>query len=209
MTYRTSSNKTKTIQVKSISDPISLTGPWDVSLSSNQGEPTKTIFDELTSWTTSQDNEIRYFSGTITYRKQFKLSKKIIRQGHSLELDLGNVNVIAEIFVNGKNLGILWKAPFRINLDDAVREGVNDLEVRVTNLWPNRLIGDEHLTGDFKWNGLQVKQWPEWLLNNNPRPSERTTFTTWKHWSKDSQLLPSGLLGPVIIRPYARIKVLE
>ncbi|MDR1201827.1 MAG: hypothetical protein LBL58_09405 [Tannerellaceae bacterium] len=209
MTYQTSSNKTKTIQVKSIPDPVVLTGSWDVSFSSNQGAPAKATFDKLTSWTTLQDDGIRYFSGTATYRKQFKLPKKMIREGHSLELDLGSVKVIAEVIVNGKNLGILWKAPFRINLDNVVHEGLNDLEVRITNLWPNRLIGDEYLSGDFEWNGWQIKQWPEWLLNNTPRSSKRTTFATWKHWSKDSLLQPSGLLGPVVIRPYVCVIVLE
>jgi hypothetical protein len=179
MIYQTSSNKTKTIQVKSIPDPVVLTGSWEVSFPLRQRPAIKTTFDKLLSWPASQNDDIRYFSGTATYRKQFQLPEKMIGEDYSLELDLGNVNVMAEVIINGKNLGILWKAPFRINLDKAVRKGMNDLEVRITNLWPNRLIGDE-------------------------RTSERTTFTTWKHWNKDSQLQPSGLSGPVVIRPYAR-----
>jgi hypothetical protein len=205
---RTSSNKTKTIRVKSIPGPIVLDGSWEVSFPLRKGL-LETAFDTLVSWPASPNDDIRYFSGTATYRKQFKLPKTMMGEGYSLELDLGNVHVMAEVIVNGKNLGIVWKAPFRVCLDKAVHEGTNYLEVRITNLWPNRLIGDERIAEDFEANSWQSKQWPEWLLNNTPRPSGRTTFTSWKHWSKDSPLQPSGLIGPVVVRPYARVKALE
>ena len=204
----TSSGKTKTVQVKSVSKPIELKGPWEVSFPPNLGAPAKATFDKLISWSTSTDEGIRYFSGTATYHKRFTLTKDHIQAENSLELDLGSVKVIAEVIVNGTNLGILWKTPFRINLDDFVHKGVNDLEVRITNLWTNRLIGDEQLPEDFEWSDRRIRKWPEWLLNHTKRPSERVTFTTWKHWDKDSQLQPSGLLGPVIIRPYVH-KVLK
>ncbi|MDR2773916.1 MAG: hypothetical protein LBC19_04090, partial [Tannerella sp.] len=161
------------------------------------------------SWSTSSDEEIRYFSGTAACEKQFTLPESLIQDGYSLELDLGDVRVIAEIIVNGKNLGILWKAPFRVNLDGFVHKGVNDLEVRITNLWPNRLIGDERLPDDYEWRDKRIKKWPEWLANHTERPSKRITFTTWKHWNKDSPLQRSGLLGPVIIRPYVQVKVFK
>jgi hypothetical protein len=209
ITYVTSLGKTKTVQVKSVPEPVELTGSWEVNFTPGQGAPENVMFDKLISWSSSPDEGIRYFSGTATYKKQVILSENPVQSGHSLELNLGSVQVIAEVIVNGKNLGILWKAPFKVNLDNFVHEGVNELEVKITNLWPNRLIGDEHLSEDSEWGNGRMEKWPEWLLNNTKRPSKRVTFTTWKHWNKDSPLQPSGLLGPVTICPYIQTKILE
>ncbi|MDF7823445.1 glycosyl hydrolase [Pontiellaceae bacterium B12227] len=203
LTVHTTSGNTKTIQVPSVPEPVELKGSWNVHFPSM----TKTTFDELISWSDSSDTNIRYFSGTASYRKQFNLPQPLLDSNTSLELDLGTVCVIAEVIVNGKNLGILWKAPFTVNLDGAVQAGENTLEVRITNLWPNRLIGDEQLPNDIERRGPNVKQWPDWLLNNFQRPTERVTFAGFKHWNKDSQPQPSGLLGPVIIRSYARTEI--
>jgi len=206
ITYVTSSGVEKTLQAESVPNPIELTGQWEVSFPPNLGAPAKATFDKLSSWSLSPIEGIRYFSGTATYRKQFTLSKDLMGEEYSLELDLGSVKVIAEVMVNGKHLGILWKAPFRINLDNFAHEGANELEVRITNLWPNRLIGDDRLPEDFEWGDWTLKSWPDWLVNRTERPSERVTFTTWKHWNRDSKLQISGLLGPVYIRPYIRLK---
>jgi hypothetical protein len=202
----TSSGDRKSIRVKSVPSPVELTGSWEVSFMDGRGAPAKDIFNELISWTDSPDEGIRYYSGTATYRKQFTLGKDILK-GRALELDLGNVQVIAEVILNGKNIGTLWKSPFRIDLGDVARPGNNELEIRVTNLWPNRLIGDERYPEDYKRSGYLVTEWPEWLLHASERPTGRVTFTTWKHWSADSPLLPSGLIGPVILRPYAHVRV--
>lgn len=207
MTYITSSGRTESVQAKSVPTPIELTGAWDVSFPPNLGAPAAVTFDKLMSWSVSPDNGIRYFSGIATYKKQFTLPADRFAKGYSLELDLGNVQVIAEVIVNGTNLGVLWKAPFRIHLDDVVHQGVNELEVKITNLWRNRLIGDEGIAGDYEWQGNTLKAWPEWLINGTPRPSDRFTFSTWKHWNKDSSLLPSGLLGPVFIRSYQQVEL--
>jgi hypothetical protein len=105
---------------------------------------------------------------------------------------------MAEIELNGKNLGILWKPPFEVDVTDAVKTGTNVLKVKVTNLWPNRMIGDEQLPDDSKRkpNGT-LEEWPEWLLQGKPSPTGRYTFTTWRLWKKDGVLQQSGLLGPV------------
>ncbi|MDR2130423.1 MAG: hypothetical protein LBP56_04550 [Odoribacteraceae bacterium] len=204
--YVTSSGERKSIRVKRVPSPIELAGSWEVSFVDGRGAPAKEVFDELISWTDSPDEGIRYYSGTAIYRKRFMLGKDILKAGH-LELDLGRVQVIAEVILNGKNRGILWKAPFRVDLGDAARAGNNELEIRVTNLWPNRLIGDERYPEDYERSGYLVKAWPAWLLDARERPTKRVTFTTWKHWSADSPLLPSGLIGPVIIRPYVHARV--
>lgn len=206
MTYTTSLGETRTVQVDSIPKSIELTGPWNVTFPYNSGM-WDTTFDKLISWSNSSDERISYFSGTATYKKQFTLSEELLQSDYSLELDLGCVRVIAEVIVNGKKLGILWKTPFRVNLHDAVHKGVNDLEIKITNLWPNKLIGDERFPDDIEWNGSCIKKWPEWLTDHKKRSSERTTFSTWKFWNKDSPLQSSGLLGPVVIRPYIHVNV--
>ncbi len=199
MTYHTSTGKTKTVQVKSVPEPIELTGAWKVTFPNNPGAAKKATFNKLDSWSNSSDQEIRHFSGTATYVKQFELSEELVQAEIDLALDLGSVRVIAEVMINGKNAGTLWKAPFRISIDDFVKKGQNTLEVKVTNLWANRLIGDEHLPLDFERKGRKIKRLPDWLLNHTKRPSERTTFSSFKHWDKEDELQMSGLLGPVKI----------
>lgn len=202
--YKTSSGKKQSIEVKTTPKPIDLTGDWDVNFPLNKDKSEETVFKELTSWTSSTLDEVRHFSGTATYRKKVSIPSKFVGDDYSLELDLGSVRVIAEVIVNGQNLGILWKAPFRVSLENVVKTGENEIEVRVTNLWANRLIGDDRLPEDFEWGEWTLKSWPAWLINGEKRNSERTTFTTWKHWNKDSPLQLSGLLGPVQIRPYVK-----
>ncbi len=121
--------------------------------------------------------------------------------GRSVQLDLGVVKNFATVWLNGRKLAVLWKAPFVVDLGKAIQPGRNVLEVKVNNLWPNRIIGDEQLEPDVEWNGVTLKGWPEWLTEGKPRPKTgRITFTTWRFWNKDSKLLESGLLGPVTIR---------
>jgi hypothetical protein len=126
-----------------------------------------------------------------------------------LYLELGHVCVIAQATLNGRDLGILWKPPFAVDVTDIVRPGTNDLAVSIVNLWPNRLIGDEQLPDDGEWEpqhwGAVLRRYPQWLLENKPSPTGRLTFTTWKHWSKNDPLLESGLLGPVRIVPSAKV----
>jgi hypothetical protein len=120
-------------------------------------------------------------------------------------LDLGKVEVIAEVWLNGKALGTFWKPPFLCDITGMLRTEANELEVRVTNLWPNRLIGDEQFPDDRsrngEWKSGVIPAMPEWLQKGTPRPeSRRLTFCTRKHWHKDGALLPSGLLGAVTLR---------
>nr|WP_068890834.1 glycosyl hydrolase [Pedobacter panaciterrae] len=207
ISYTMGSGSVKTAEVSKLPKPIELSGSWEVSFPKNLGAPPRATFEKLISWPLSTDEGIRYFSGTASYKKQFSLTDDVIRKGNSLELDLGNVGVIAEVIVNGKNLGVLWKAPFRIDISNAAHTGKNDLEVRITNLWPNRLIGDAHYPEDVKGKYGIPDAWPNWLKDTSTRDSKRITFTTWKHWDENSQLQPSGLLGPVILRTYLHQKL--
>jgi hypothetical protein len=198
----TASGAVKTIEVPELPAPVALIGPWDLTFQAPVGAPPKTTFAGLFSWPEHPDAAIRYFSGTAIYRKSFVLPASSIRDPRSsMLLDLGRVEVIAEVTLNGKDLGILWKAPFQVDITAAARSGPNNLEVRVTNLWPNRLIGDEQFSDDVAWDGARIGAWPDWMVKGTPRPvKERLTFTTWKHYQKESSLLPSGLLGPVTVR---------
>ena len=158
---------------------------------------TRTMKTTQFSWTDHPDEGVKYFSGTASYEKEIEIPAGRLSAGRELWLDLGAVKNFAEVSLNGQDLGILWKPPFRANLTGAAKPGVNKLTVKVTNLWPNRLIGDEQLPPDVQWNGKQLASWPQWLLDGKPSPTGRLTFTTWHHWYKDDALLPSGLLGPV------------
>ena len=122
-------------------------------------------------------------------------------------LDLGDVRNFAEVTVNGKIFPVLWRPPFRVDITEALpqaEDAANEfpilnfqLSIRVTNLWPNRLIGDEKLPPDCEWRGPGLAKIPEWVEKGAPSPTGRHTFTTWRLWSKDEPLLPSGLIGPV------------
>lgn len=202
-TFTHASGKTKSLSIASIQKPIEVSGAWKVSFQPHRGAPAEATFDSLISWPKHEIPGIKYFSGTATYHKKINIPASYLGDNKFLQLDLGRVDVIAEVRLNGKDLGILWEAPFRVNITGAAKEGDNELEVRITNLWPNRMIGDEQYPDDCEWNGNgpTLKKWPDWVLKGEPRPSkDRLTFTTWKHWHKDSKLLPSGLLGPVVIR---------
>jgi hypothetical protein len=159
--------------------PVVIEGPWEVEfppLAPSDKEPLKTTFEKLASWSDSTVERIQHFSGTATYRKTFQVSG--FRSPVSkIFLDLGNVKNLAEATLNGKPLGILWKEPFRVDVTDALVEGKNELAIQITNLWANRLIGDQKL--------------PE---------KERSTWTSGEFFKATDPLLPSGLLGPVTIQ---------
>jgi hypothetical protein len=111
------------------------------------------------------------------------------------------VKNLARVRLNGHELGTLWCAPWRLDITDFVKSNGNNLEIAVVNLWPNRLIGDEQLPSDVEYGkDGRIARIPEWVVKNESRPSAgRLAFATWQHFTKDSPLLPSGLLGPVQI----------
>lgn len=170
------SEKTRTVtqlkeQVLSV-----IEGPWNLSFQEKRGAPSQTTLQTLTAWNENSDQGIKYFSGTGTYSRKIEAPADWIKSGTNLWLDLGNVKNLAEVIVNGKSLGVVWHPPFRINLTGAVKQGENSLEIRVTNLWVNRLIGDQQ-----------------------PGVEKKITYTTMIFYRADSPLMPSGLLGPVRI----------
>jgi hypothetical protein len=173
-----------------------LTGPWKLQFPAGSGAPASVELPSLTCWTKHGDPEIRHFSGIAAYSKTFELTEL----KDPTYLDLGRVAVMARVSLNGKDLGILWKAPFRVEITRAARKGANDLRIEVVNLWPNRLIGDASLPADGERdaNG-RLLSWPKWLLEGKPNPSGRKSFVTFPLWKADEALQPSGLLGPVTL----------
>jgi len=200
------SGKTVRCKVEGIPEAQSLDGPWEVFFPASSGAPESITLGKLTSWSVHPNSGVKYFSGTATYRESFQLSPEALSAGRTIYLDLGKVAVIAHVSVNGKDLGVLWNAPFRVDATEAFRPGENLLEVRVTNLWVNRMIGDEELPEDSNRNpdGL-LKSWPEWLSRGKPSPAGRHTFATYRVWRKDSPLQESGLLGPVMLHMTQRV----
>ena len=181
-----------------IFEPITeIQGPWSVEFDPEWGSDKAHRFDQLNCWTKSDDPLVKYYSGTATYRKTFNVNEL---PDEAAFLDLGRVEVMARVFLNGKDLGITWKPPYRVEVTGALKRGKNELEVQVVNTWNNRLIGDEQLPLDSEWKDWETLfGWPDWFPDTDKRPSGRYTFTTARHYKKDSKLQPAGLFGPVSI----------
>ena len=207
VTLRTAGGKTLRAIASDVPAPQTVTGPWQLNFPPHWGAPPSVTLEQLISWTDHTNDGVRYFSGTATYEKEIGIPADRLSPDRELWLDLGAVKNFAEVSLNGHDFGVLWKPPFRVNITHAAKPGENELVVKVTNLWPNRLIGDEQLPPDCEWNGQQLKAWPPWLLDGQPSPTGRLTFTTWHHYTKDSPLLESGLLGPVTLRTAERVPV--
>jgi hypothetical protein len=169
-------------------------GSWEVAFDPNWGGPEKITFDKLEDWIDRPEEGIKYYSGKAIYTKSFDCAQA--GKGTKLFLNLGKVNNLARVKLNGKDLGIVWTTPLEVEITTAVQEKNNQLEIEVVNLWGNRLIGDE----GYKDDGIVDGKWPEWVLNDEARPSKRYTFTSFKHYTKESPLQSSGLLGPVTIQ---------
>jgi len=155
---------------------VPLEGPWALAFPPHWGAPARIKLDKLESWSDAKEDGVRYFSGTASYAADFQIPGQLPEHAR-VTLGLGDVQVTARVSVNGKEVGVLWKEPFRLDVTSAVHSGANALKIQVTNLWPNRLIGDQSL--------------PE---------AQRFTHTNITKFKADSPLLPSGLLGPVSLR---------
>ena len=173
-TYRVTTVKGKVheLRVAQIPSAESLQGEWKVQFVPAIGSARQFTFDHLMDWATHESDAVKFFSGTATYAKTFSVTEP--NKARSVYLDLGEVAGIANVRINGKPVGSLWTAPWRLDVTDAVRPGANQLEVDVVNPWNNHLVGDARLPGRAETASLtaQVVQ-------------------------KDSPLRPAGLMGPV------------
>lgn len=184
--------------------PTYLNGNWQVTFAPKLDQPFSLSMSEPVDFSRHSNPAVRYFAGTATYRKILTVAPANRRPNQRIILDLGVLHDIAEVRLNGKDLGVLWYPPYQIDLTDALKAGTNELTIAVTNNWANRLIGDEQEPVDFEWGqdrddkGRAIKGYPDWFIQQKPRPSTgRKAFTVWYYHRKDSPLQPAGLLGPV------------
>lgn len=173
-TLRDAAGRTTTITVDAPPSAHVIEGQWKVRFAPGWGAPESAVFPKLVSWTERPEDGIKYFSGAATYETLFDLPKDFLAGGRHLELDLGAVANLADVRLNGRELGVLWKPPFRVDVTGVVQSAGNRLEVKVVNLWVNRMIGDEKL--------------PE---------ARRYTHSNMHKFTAESPLRASGLLGPV------------
>lgn len=166
----------RTLPTPVATEVATLHGPWNVSFQPDLGAPPSITLGKLISWSDSTNQGVKYFSGTGTYTKTIQAPATWFRKNTHLWIDLGAVNNLADVTVNGKDLGIVWHAPYRVDATGALKPGDNEVTIKVTNAWVNRLIGDQQ-----------------------PDTTQKYTFTDIKPYRADSPLLPSGLLGPVQI----------
>ncbi len=165
-----------TLPKKTETELAKLDGPWEVSFQPGRGAPPTVTLHKLMSWSDSTDQGVKYFSGTGAYTKTVQMPADSFHNKARLWIDLGDVKNLADVTVNGKDLGIVWHTPYRVDATSALKPGANQVTIKVTNAWVNRLIGDQQ-----------------------PDATTKYTFTDIKPYKADSPLLPSGLLGPVKI----------
>jgi hypothetical protein len=150
-------------------------GPWNLAFQPGRGAPESITLNELTDWSSSTDEGVKYFSGVGTYTKTLQASPNWFANGARVWIDLGDVKNLAEVTINGKSLGQVWHAPYRVDATSALKPGANEITIKVVNAWVNRLIGDEQ------------------------PGATKITFADVKPYKANSPLLPSGLLGPVTV----------
>jgi len=181
-------------QVTSVPQPIEISGPWEVTFPYGWGAPPSKTFEKLISWTEDTDEGIKYFSGIAAYCREFEIPEDFVGSETKVVLELGQVRNVADVYLNGINLGILWKEPFEIDITCAAKAGKNHLLIEVANTWSNRLVGDARSTDGRKYCQTNIR----WPVNSRYFPQVR--------WAQ-AELLQSGLLGPVRLRCGRKIQV--
>jgi hypothetical protein len=174
---------------------VRLDGAWDVAFDPARGGPKNITFDSLTDWTKRPEDGIRFYSGVATYRKSFDVPGLDPEKSGKTWLDLGRVFDLCRVRLNGRDLGIVWTAPWRVDITEALRPTGNQLEIEVVNAWANRLIGDQK-PGN---KGVRKVSWPSGLLGGQEFPAGRYTFVTHNQFKASTPLLPAGLIGPVSV----------
>ncbi len=178
-----------------------LEGSWDVSFDPRWGGPERVAFDELSDWTEHEQRGIRYYSGIATYSKSFTVDETE-SEGKSYFIDLGIVHDMARVKLNGKDIGVVWCAPWRIDVSAALQEGENLLEIEVANRWVNRLLGDRQEPDA----GVRTVQFKDGLMGGKEYTTGRYTFVPEQAMGAFdfTEPLPSGLLGPVTLMQQPR-----
>ena len=173
---------------------LEIAGPWEVEFDSKWGGPGRIAFEKLSDWITRPEDGIRYYSGRATYRKTFEFASPIPPPA-ALFLDLGVVKNVARLRLNGRDLGVIWTAPWQVEITGTLKSGANALEIEVANLWPNRLIGDAALPAEKRFTVTNVRTYDTMASGT----FGCTNCAQRKRTGQAAPLLPSGLLGPVRI----------
>jgi hypothetical protein len=197
-----SDGTTKVMQPNFIKSKL-VTAKWQVNMAPKLEQPFNISLDTLANFGAHPDKRIRYFAGTSTYRTSINIPA-FDKTGTKLLLNLGSVHDIVSVTINGTDLGVVWYPPYQIDISKVVKPGSNKVEIAVTNNWANKLIGDEQEPEDMEWGtdrgefGRAIKAYPNWFIQNKPRPSSnRKTFSIWHYYRKGDATKPAGLLGPV------------
>jgi hypothetical protein len=195
------SGKRKTLKVDDLPEDQLIDGSWKVTFPSIQNKDQQLVFDRLHSYAEDKNEAVKHFSGTAVYHKEIEVSERRFLKDQEIWLSLGQVEVIAEVEVNGKSLGTFWKEPYMVNLTGHVTPGSNQITVRLTNLLVNRLIGDARYPDEVNYVGGRASKNPDWIYDPSAkRKSQRETFSVSKLWDRDDELVKSGLLGPVVLK---------
>ncbi|MCF7975918.1 MAG: hypothetical protein K9N55_19030 [Phycisphaerae bacterium] len=184
-----SHGNTKQIEVDTLPGPKILEGQWTVDFDPRWGAPARIRLPKLISWPDHDHQGVKYYSGAAFYTKTLDVPGDWLADGRRIHLDLGDVRDVAEVFVNGKSAGVLWKAPFRADVTSLVQPGANQLKIEVMNQWINRLIGDESLAADKRFTRTNIRSFD----SSRAKPGT-VTF-----------IQPAGLLGPVHLVPSVQV----
>ncbi|MDD4537528.1 MAG: glycosyl hydrolase [Lentisphaeria bacterium] len=185
------------ISVDAIPASIDLSSDWQLSFPPDLGAPPTVSLPRLMSLSSHDLDGVKYFAGTVTYARSFNLPAGAMQDSRRWLLDLGKVRNLAEVELNGRVVDLLWKQPFACDVSKNLQEGPNRLVIRVTTLWVNRLIGDARNDEPVP----TVKGWPQWVIDDRPNSGKgHFSYSTWKGWQKDDQLVPAGLIGPAALR---------
>lgn len=198
-------------KLRSDTQLAALDDKWTINLTAHDGVKTKLSKSPLFDLATSGNPEIRHFAGTASYRNTVIMRRKDLRGGKPIMLNLGQVESVARVVVNGKEVGSVWTAPYALDIRSALKRGKNTIEIEVANLWVNRLIGDAALPDTSGYvpedkfgyraeDNVPDNSMPDWYIANQPPPpGARRSWATQYFQQADDPLIPSGLIGPVTL----------
>ena len=196
---KASVNQKNTVKTVNLVSSDNLSDDWTVKFMPEYGYDAEIKLPELIDWSKSVNDEIKYYSGSAIYTKVFNIDADKLSKANEAILDLGNVNISAELTVNGNYVGIKWMKPYKFDIYKYLKEGENTIELNITNEWTNRLIGDQRFP-DTSGHSLKSKRMPDWYINNEPMPeTQRLTFDIGEFYNSEDSLLPAGLRGPVCL----------
>ncbi len=196
------------ISIDDLPEDQAVSGNWSISFDESFGYGETLEVDELFDWSTAEEFDLKHYSGTATYQTTFSVEPVSLQTGYTTMLNLGEVNVTATVYLNGEKVGTAWSAPYELDISDQLRPGENALRIEVANTWTNRLIGDEHYPRTDGYEARGNLQMPAWFSENRPMPEgQRQTFSAYDFYEATDDLMPSGLVGPVVLSTSKKVRL--